>query len=285
MKIKFSILLMCLMIFANAQTVDKNVNRFFYKHTFKPKKDSATLDSAIAILDINEKKSIYKDYTFSLVKEDTILQSELKKIERTKEFPDFAKIIKKPKFTYEIVKIYPQMKQQFIDDISMEGQYGYESNLKFKWDILPENEVIGEYKVQKATTEFGGRKWVAWFSKDIPFQDGPYKFCGLPGLIVKIEDSEKNYSWTLMGNKKVEDEWRKQSPVKIVTKERFNKAQNEFKANPLKEQMAEIQQVPSELLNTMKMPGSNSTIGEYLKKQENFVKEIYNRIDNPIEKQ
>ncbi|MDR6406595.1 MULTISPECIES: hypothetical protein [Chryseobacterium] len=70
-----------------------------------------------------------------------------------------------------------------------------------------------------------------------------------------------------------------------MTKERFDKAQNEFKANPLKEQMAEIQQVPSELLNTMKMPGSNSTIGEYLKKQENFVKEIYNRIDNPIEKQ
>ncbi|WP_262892927.1 hypothetical protein [Kaistella flava (ex Peng et al. 2021)] len=32
------------------------------------------------------------------------------------------------------------------------------------------------YKVQKATTTFGGKKWVAYFTRDIPFTDGPYKF-------------------------------------------------------------------------------------------------------------
>jgi GLPGLI family protein len=37
------------------------------------------------------------------------------------------------------------------------------------------------------------------------FPDGPYKFSGLPGLIVKIEDADKNYSWELKGNKKIEN--------------------------------------------------------------------------------
>jgi GLPGLI family protein len=80
--------------------------------------------------------------------------------------------------------------------------FGYDDPVKFTWNIQPEKQKIGEYNTQKATTEFGGRKWTAWFSSDIPFQDGPYKFYGLPGLIVKIEDDEKNYSWMLSGNKR-----------------------------------------------------------------------------------
>jgi GLPGLI family protein len=41
-------------------------------------------------------------------------------------------------------------------------------------------------------------------STDIPFQDGPYKFYGLPGLIVKIEDEEKLFM-AVSGNKTVKD--------------------------------------------------------------------------------
>ena len=47
-------------------------------------------------------------------------------------------------------------------------------------------EKIGEFETQKAETFIFGRKWTAWFSPEIPIQDGPYKFRGLPGLIVKI---------------------------------------------------------------------------------------------------
>ena len=34
---------------------------------------------------------------------------------------------------------------------------------------------------------------------DIPVDGGPYKFRGLPGLILKVEDSEKHFSWTMTG--------------------------------------------------------------------------------------
>ena len=71
------------------------------------------------------------------------------------------------------------------------------------WKILPETKKIGEYETQKATASFGGRERIAWFSKDIPFQDGPYKFHGLPGLIVKAEDSTGSHIMTLVANKKL----------------------------------------------------------------------------------
>jgi hypothetical protein len=71
------------------------------------------------------------------------------------------------------------------------------------WKILPETMKIGEFNTQKATTEMYGRKWIAWFSTDLPFQDGPYKFHGLPGLIVKVEDITKSHIIELKGVKKL----------------------------------------------------------------------------------
>ena len=54
------------------------------------------------------------------------------------------------------------------------------------------------YSAQKAVAEFGGRVWTAWFTKEIPLSDGPYKFSGLPGLIVKLEDDKGDYKFDLM---------------------------------------------------------------------------------------
>ncbi len=50
---------------------------------------------------------------------------------------------------------------------------------------------VQNYTLQKATTGFGGRNWTAWFCKDIPFNEGPFKFRGLPGLIFEIQDDKQ----------------------------------------------------------------------------------------------
>jgi GLPGLI family protein len=67
---------------------------------------------------------------------------------------------------------------------------------------LPEKQKIGSWEAQKATTEFAGRKWTAWFAEELPFNDGPYKFKGLPGLIVKISDETNSHSMELRGTSK-----------------------------------------------------------------------------------
>jgi len=70
------------------------------------------------------------------------------------------------------------------------------------WKITSEQKMIGKYKSQKAETNYGGRNWIAWFTTELPFSDGPYVFNGLPGLIVSIQDSNNEYSFNLIEVKK-----------------------------------------------------------------------------------
>lgn len=79
-------------------------------------------------------------------------------------------------------------------DYVLPDMYQYEENLDlFAWELSGETDVIFGYPVQKATTYFGGREWIAWFTPQIPFSDGPYKFRGLPGLILQVEDSRQHH--------------------------------------------------------------------------------------------
>ncbi|WP_048508586.1 GLPGLI family protein [Chryseobacterium angstadtii] len=73
---------------------------------------------------------------------------------------------------------------------------------KLNWKILSEQKTIGKYKSQKAEVNYGGRNWIAWFTTELPFNDGPYVFNGLPGLIISIEDTEHDYSFNLVQIKK-----------------------------------------------------------------------------------
>lgn len=68
----------------------------------------------------------------------------------------------------------------------------------FKWKIYKEYKVINKLKCKKATTNFRGRNYVAWFSEDIALQSGPWKFCGLPGLVVKVSDDQSNFTYELI---------------------------------------------------------------------------------------
>ncbi len=66
------------------------------------------------------------------------------------------------------------------------------------WTIVSNTDsTIQGYRCTKATTRFEGRNYVAWFTPDIPIADGPYKFSGLPGLIVKISDTKGEHHFEL----------------------------------------------------------------------------------------
>lgn len=57
-----------------------------------------------------------------------------------------------------------------------------------KWQIVKEYKTIGNYECQKATTNFRGRNYIAWFAEKIPVKFGPWKLNGLPGLILEVQD-------------------------------------------------------------------------------------------------
>ena len=100
---------------------------------------------------------------------------------------------KHPNILYYIYKNYPKGKLTFTDHIPSET-YRYEEPLDiFNWQLTGDTATVCGYKSQKATCDFGGRSWVAWFAPELPYSDGPYKFNGLPGLIVKIADTRNHY--------------------------------------------------------------------------------------------
>ncbi|MHB0753635.1 GLPGLI family protein [Polaribacter sp. M15] len=65
----------------------------------------------------------------------------------------------------------------------------------FKWTITDETKLIGKFTCKKATTYFRGRNYMAWFSPEIPLNSGPWKFSGLPGLILEVKDTESLFAW------------------------------------------------------------------------------------------
>jgi GLPGLI family protein len=58
------------------------------------------------------------------------------------------------------------------------------------WKINDNTLNVLGYNCQEAIGSFRGRNYKAYFLKDIPYQNGPFKFDGLPGLILKIVSTD-----------------------------------------------------------------------------------------------
>ena len=66
----------------------------------------------------------------------------------------------------------------------------------FKWEIENnETKKIGDYICKKATTTFRGRNYIAWYTLDFTTYFGPWKFNGLPGLIMEVYDETNRHHW------------------------------------------------------------------------------------------
>jgi len=105
------------------------------------------------------------------------------------------------RFRYYIYKHHHANKISVLDMIFADW-YNYSEPLNaMQWDLKKKAEEKQDYiegfQVTKATTHFGGRNWIAWFTPEIMVSEGPYKFSGLPGLILKLQDEDNHYTFTL----------------------------------------------------------------------------------------
>ncbi|OAQ42327.1 hypothetical protein A5893_04245 [Pedobacter psychrophilus] len=73
----------------------------------------------------------------------------------------------------------------------------------FNWSIEKDTMSIGGFLCQKATANFKGRNWIAWFASDLPFSTGPWKLNGLPGLILEAYDDKKEVQFLFNNLEKV----------------------------------------------------------------------------------
>jgi GLPGLI family protein len=64
-----------------------------------------------------------------------------------------------------------------------------------KWKLSNETMKIKNFDCKKATTTFRGRNYNAWYASSIPIPAGPFKFVGLPGLILQIADDKNEVAF------------------------------------------------------------------------------------------
>ncbi|MDM1295831.1 GLPGLI family protein [Sphingobacterium sp. N143] len=113
---------------------------------------------------------------------------------------------------------------------------------KIDWAITDEKKDIGGYTCYKATGQFGGRNYVAWFTEEIPFPVGPWKLHGLPGAILEAADSTNEVRFRYAGLDKVTDRTNLMDIDKLpeLPYEKYRKALENSKSNKLGAMMAQL---------------------------------------------
>lgn len=166
---------------------------FLYDYRFIPDStNKADVRREVMVLNIQKDRSEF--YSFEKYASDSTQLSESKK-------GIMAMPFNKEMIMDRVIK-YPNANQiDYITFMSYD-KFIVKQNIDLNWKLEDEFSKILNYDVQKATTEYGGRKWIAWFAKEIPIQDGPYKFKNLPGLILKVEDANQSHTFELKGIKK-----------------------------------------------------------------------------------
>ncbi|MDY3362384.1 GLPGLI family protein [Riemerella anatipestifer] len=102
--------------------------------------------------------------------------------------------VPKPKLRQEVVR---QKDDVLVYDRIFTDDFYFPLTDKVVWNITNEKEVINSYRCIKAVSHYRGRDYEAWFTEEIPISEGPYIFKGLPGLVVKVYDKKKYYTYEL----------------------------------------------------------------------------------------
>ena len=183
----------------------------------------------------------------------------------------------KTEFESVIYKGFPEEKISYSYKI-LRDNLRYEEDLnQFSWEILPENKLIEGYQAQKATTTFAGRNYIAWFTSEIPISEGPYKFNGLPGLILEISDVQNHYNYKLKSFEKFKN------PASVELKvSHFIKSDKKEILESIKEYKLD----PFAVVERNNTPEKNITFGFQPGEKEKLLRENKEKLEkrnNPIE--
>ncbi|MCT2564129.1 GLPGLI family protein [Chryseobacterium herbae] len=262
--------------------------RFTYEYKYRI--DSTAKDKTeteLMILDMTPKGS--KFYSKDYFESDSLMTAAIQKQAKSGNTDfNFSGFKFRGKVRYSVEKAYPAYSVNFFTTLGSD-EYLVQDGRTQNWKILPEKEKVENFITQKATCIFAGRKWTAWFTTDLPIQDGPYKFHGLPGLIVKIEDENLTHTFELKGIKKLPDtyDWKSKkdkeryNPLITLNETKYKKAFNDFRADPMKSERQMMAQgvIIEERDDSGKLVDPEKSRREQEKKMKDRIK----KENNPIE--
>lgn len=197
---------------------------FKYELSYKPDSDSLKTEKIIFYLDVKNKESLFRSEQFR--------HSDSLRANRGWGNGFDSEYNNKQLYVYKKTGNNEVVRYVFVPLIH--NIYSIPVDEKPDWKITEEKKKIGSYLCQKAESEYGGRKWTAWFTNEIPLQEGPYIFYGLPGLIIKISDSKIDYDFDLI--QITGFNWKELYPnqsQKRISWEDFKKLQQNYYNDPL----------------------------------------------------
>ena len=253
--------------------------RFIYEYKFiSDSTNTADVKTEMMFLDTTKDGSKY--YSYTVFNSDSLMKVDLEKQLAATGSINVKSDMQKGSVRYSVTKTYPDYKINLHCRLGMDA-YNISDDRKINWKISSEKEKIGEWNAQKAEADFAGRHWIAWFSTEIPIQDGPYKFRGLPGLIVKIEDKTGSHKMELKGIKNITGN----VDINVfevkeiaVNSKQFQKVLKEYENDPTKG-IKQIQMGGTSIVLT----GKDGTSTKIAKEQEERLKSQIKKDNNRIE--
>jgi GLPGLI family protein len=143
--------------------------------------------------------------------------------------PDLSGV-NRPRFTQEV---YYDNGKTLVYDKIRRNVFAFQPVNKINWILSNETKLISGYTCKKASGRYGNKNITAWYTTEIPFQEGPYTFKGLPGLIVSLEDDKQYFSFLLKELKRVKKPIIPMSNVIETSYEKFNMKRQEVKNDPV----------------------------------------------------
>ncbi|MEG0761099.1 GLPGLI family protein [Chryseobacterium sp.] len=248
-------------------------HRFIYQFHYKLDSTATELAAENMILDINPDDVKFYPYSYAETDSLNIIRGQ-----RRSRWDDHLPAVIRKKDSFENTSL-----------ILLNDLFSLKSKDKMNWKLLNDTKVDGQYKLQKATTTFGGRNWIAWFSKDVNLSEGPYKFRGLPGLIFEIEDDKKNFIFKLSKSMKLPktyeakflDSFIGKKPIPVSEKI-IAKKQLELYNNPLQD-IAESFKSNTNSENTYYVMGVQIKSVDQIKGMSDESRKTMLKENNPIE--
>ncbi len=187
MKNRLTIITLCTLLSFSMQAQEKNIT-IKYKQILNltPNVQPDSLGIDISLIH-NGKESFY---VYNRIENDSITDDRVITIKERIDALNTRRTTK----DRTGVGIYKNFDSSYVITRAIVAKTGYlikENMPKFNWKIENQKKKINGYECQKASVFHKGRTYEAWFTTQIPISDGPWKFHGLPGLILEVRDSEK----------------------------------------------------------------------------------------------
>ena len=254
--------------------------RFIYEYKFiQDSTNRQDVKSELLVLDLNNSGS--KFYSYEKYRADSVMYAELQKQVAAQSNDILLNNTYKGSIRYLVEKSYPDFKTFKYNSVGGDD-YKISDDRKINWKILPETETVGTFRTQKAETEMYGRKWTAWFASEIPVQDGPYKFYGLPGLIVKIQDKTESHIFELKGVRKevAQTNTSRREKAVEITQDQYKKLFWENRKDPAKSLRLLISENPT--FKVIK-DGEEVSGEQMIREREKTAKENQKKFNNALE--